>query len=339
MHYKIKGTTRKQRGPSKALVRKSALGATVLGLALLLVTSVLILLRFLEPSSGLLFVTGLILGLSLIIALGLQSWAEGTTRNDERRVRSLEGQVATLSEKLRILTNYTVDDESASRQLIASLSHDVRTSLNALSGWAKILERQQLSDKLRETALDGIDRSIKRQLALLEEASEYLALEEEGKVAMLDKVKSEDLLAGVVEEVSPSAESRHVEMAVIDDAQRALNCDAEKLQTALNKILRTVVRHTPVGGKLLVRANPALEGLSISIKNSRENGTDDFPFRSLPGISRGEISAADESAGTGLSLAISKKIIEMHGGKIAVEESNSGLGTEVRVVLPKNESV
>ncbi|MCO6512253.1 MAG: HAMP domain-containing histidine kinase [Aridibacter famidurans] len=325
---------RRNEAPGRKPETSSAAAAVSVGLLVTLAFFAFAYIYGLQIFSPVVLATGILISLVLIWALLASIRSRRRSLALDSQVIRLETALSTLGDRFGLLLAETADSEPVARELISSLSHDMRTSLNALSGWAKILERDGLSPKLKETALEGISRSIERQSALLDEAAEFLALEERGELEMSDGIDSGELLAGVVSEIGPSAEDRHVELEFESSAGKTLVCDEARLRKALNKLLRTVVRLTPIGGTLRVSADKIPEGLRISIRNSAEGEAGSFPFRHLPGIKRDPLDTSNGTSGSGLSLAISRRIIEMHGGDVAVDDDVAGLGTEISVRLP-----
>ncbi|QQS40993.1 MAG: HAMP domain-containing histidine kinase [Acidobacteriota bacterium] len=328
----------REKEPGRRPETNSAAAAVSVGLALTLAFFAFAYIYGLQIFSPMALAAGILISLILIWALlaSVRSRRRGLALDSQ--VIKLETELSSLGDRFGLLLAETADNEPVARELISSLSHDIRTSLNALSGWAKILERDSISAKLKETALEGIARSIERQSALLDEAAEFLALEERGSLEMSDGIDSGELLSDVVNDITPSAEDRHVVLEFQSCAGKTLVCDEARLRKALNKLLKTVVRLTPIGGKLRVKADKIPEGLRISIRNSVEAESGSFPFRHLPGIKRDPLDTSNGTSGSGLSLAISRRIIEMHGGEVAVDEDVAGLGTEINVRLPDRTS-
>lgn len=323
-----------QGGPGRAFSNGTATVAVSIGLALTVVFFATASIYGIQVSSPTALAAGIAIAVFFFFTLLALLKARSAGRLMDSQIGKLEEQLSGLDNRFGHLTVESESRDSAARELISSLSHDMRTSLNALSGWAKILERDDISSNLKSNAIDGITRSIERQSALLDEAAEFLALEEHDALDLDDRIDSRELLSQVVRDVSPNAESRHVELEIADTAKKAVRCDRAKLRKALDKILRTVVRVTPIGGKLLVRSERISKGLRISIRNSGEIDSPKFPFHRLPGVSTGDPELPNGSAGSGLSLAISRRIIEMHGGEVEVSEDAAGFGTEIDVRLP-----
>ncbi|HUF03700.1 MAG TPA: HAMP domain-containing sensor histidine kinase [Aridibacter sp.] len=329
-----KDKNKKQEGSGRAAQGHSTAAAVSVGLALTVAFFSSAYVYGMQIFSPAVLAAGILVSLILIWALlaSIRSGKHGVELDSQ--IIRLENELSSLGDRFGLLVAETAESEPAARDLISSLSHDMRTSLNALSGWAKILERDSLSPKLKETALEGISRSIERQSALLDEAAEFLALEDDGSLVLTEGVDCGELLSDVVEEIGPSAEDRHVELEIRTNSDTRLRCDEARLRKALNKLLKTVVRLTPIGGKLCVSADGIPEGLSISIRNNGAMESKNFPFRHLPGVKRETLDTSNGTSGSGISLAISRRIIEMHGGKVAVVEDQSGLGSKISIHLP-----
>lgn len=340
MEDPLTGRTNEEENEEAGRARKgkSAAAAVSVGLVLTVACFASAYVYGLQIFSPAVLAAGILVSLVLIWALlaSIRSQRQGVELDSQ--IIRLEHELNSLGDRFGLLAAESEDKQPAARELISSLSHDMRTSLNALSGWAKILERNGLSPRLKDTALEGISRSIERQSALLDEAAEFLALEEDGSLAMSEAVDCGELLTEVVEEIGPAAEDRHVDLEVKANAGQQLRCDKAGLRKAFGKLLKTVVRLTPIGGKLRISADKIPKGLHISIRNSGEIESRSFPFRRLPGVKQESADSSNGTSGSGLSLAISRRIIEMHGGRVAVNEDLSGLGTEIDIHLPDRTS-
>jgi signal transduction histidine kinase len=106
--------------------------------------------------------------------------------------------------------------------------------------------------------------------------------------------------------------------------------DPEKLQRVLFNLIQNAIRHTPADGSVTVRAQPAGDWVEVEVADTGPGIARDERERIFDPFVRSE--AARPAGGAGLGLAISREIVEAHGGRIWVAESD--VGTRVRFVIP-----
>jgi signal transduction histidine kinase len=111
---------------------------------------------------------------------------------------------------------------------------------------------------------------------------------------------------------------------------RPARADPEKLQRVLFNLIQNAIRHTPADGSVTVRAEPAGEWVEIEVADTGEGIDSAARERVFDPFVRGDESRPD--GGAGLGLAISRAIVEAHGGRIWLADSD--IGTRVRFVIP-----
>lgn len=229
--------------------------------------------------------------------------------------------------------------DEASDRALATLSHDLRSPLNAIDSYAELIEMEILgsvSDRQRE-ALGRIRMSGRHLLAVLESVLEMTRLS-----AGVVRIQASSVSAGtVIEEavgmVQPGAAARNQSLAAGDIAEVTLEADPDRLRQVLVNLLGNAVKYTEPGGTIRIAAVAVERG-------GRRWGaivvTDDGP--GIPAEKREAIfqpyyrlagAEADAPEGVGLGLAISRELIQKMGGDIEVE-SEPGRGSVFTVRLP-----
>ncbi len=124
-------------------------------------------------------------------------------------------------------------------------------------------------------------------------------------------------------------------VAVLADVPPALlpaHANPEKLQRVLFNLIQNAIRHTPADGSVVVRAEPVADAIEIEVADSGDGIAPDERDRVFTAFYRGGVDAARTSGGAGLGLAISRAIVEAHGGRIWLPETSGG--TRIRFSLP-----
>jgi signal transduction histidine kinase/ActR/RegA family two-component response regulator len=231
------------------------------------------------------------------------------------------------------------DAEQANRakdEFVATLSHELRTPLNAVLGWAALLKRSGCTDSAEMLkGVDVIERNARHQAQLISDLldiSRILA----GK-ARLD-VHVVDLplvIENALESVRPAAEAKDVRIEHdLETVDRAVIGDPTRLQQVVWNLLTNAIKFTPRGGEVRVSVARVASYVQIKVSDTGDGIDPDL----LPWLF-GRYRQADSSftrrhGGLGLGLAITKHIVELHGGTIEARSEGLGKGATFSVLLP-----
>jgi signal transduction histidine kinase len=224
--------------------------------------------------------------------------------------------------------------ESARRHLIAAVSHDLRTPLTSLRLLADAVGDDIVDGEQRRDYLGRMRRQIDTLGALIDDLFELSRLEAGDIGWTLQQVPLADLVDETVAAMSPQADVKGVTVsASLPDRLAPARANPEKLQRVLFNLIQNAIRHTPPDGSVVVRVQPAATGIEIEVADTGEGIAPADRERVFTAFYRG---GADDSARTGdrsgLGLAVSRAIVEAHGGRIWVADSAEG--TRVRFNLP-----
>src|SRR5215475_13461699 len=223
----------------------------------------------------------------------------------------------------------------AKSQFLANMSHELRTPLTAVIGLSDLLllERDPLVPRQKEY-LGGIASSGRHLLALVNDVLD-LAKIEAGKTELaLQSVPVHDAIADGLSTITPLATTRGVilEPATIV-AVPNVRADRVRLRQILYNLISNAVKFTDRGGRVQIRARRDDDRVSIAVMDTGIGiSTRDLTrlYRSFEQLT---LPSGDRPGGTGLGLALTKRLVEMHGGTIDVE-SELGIGTTFTVRIP-----
>jgi signal transduction histidine kinase len=269
------------------------------------------------------------------MAASLQASVQSLEQQVEERTRDLQRALAALSRKGRQLE---VASEHKSH-FLANMSHELRTPLNAIIGFSQVLRQRMFGpiNEKQEEYLDDILSSGNHLLSLINDVLD-LSKVEAGQVEL--EVASfslrEALERGVVMVREP-ASKRGVAVALeLAPDVDLVEGDERRLRQVVFNLLSNAVKFTPEGGSVVV-ASARVDGkVQVSVADTgpgivaedRERIFEEFHQTDV-GVQQGE--------GTGLGLALSKSLVELHGGRIWVE-SEPGHGSRFVFTLPANEA-
>jgi signal transduction histidine kinase len=224
--------------------------------------------------------------------------------------------------------------ESARRALVAAVSHDLRTPITSLRLLAEAVGDDIVDDETRRRYLDLMTVHIRALGALIDDLFELSRLEAGDIDWSVERVRLDDLVGETVAAMRPQAEAKRVAVLadVSDDLEQA-RANPEKVQRVLFNLIQNAIRHTPADGSVTVRARPGSAGPEIEVADTGEGIAGPDRARVFDPFYRGGSEAARTRNSAGLGLAISRAIVEAHGGRMWLPERERG--TWVRFSLPR----
>lgn len=230
------------------------------------------------------------------------------------------------------------DAETANRskdQFLAVVSHELRNPLSPILLWTRLLREGRLDDERHRQAIDAIERGARSQAALVEDLLDVSRIVS-GRLRL--DVQATDLaevVAATVETVRPSAEAKHVELrTVIDPGATGVSGDPQRLQQVVWNLMSNAVKFTPRGGRVRVTLARVGSDAELSVIDNGTGIASNLLPRVFERFWQADASATREQGGLGLGLAITRHIVELHGGTVAVESPGPGQGSTFRVRLP-----
>jgi PAS domain S-box-containing protein len=267
-------------------------------------------------------------------------YAEGRAREDEVAARNRELTVA-LEQNARLLHELerkSAELEVAGRhksEFLANMSHELRTPLNAIIGFSEVLLEEmfgRLNDKQRDY-LGDVCASGRHLLSLINDILDLSKIEA-GRMA-LDVVEF-DLPADIdsaLTFVRERAGRKGVTLqAVVDGRVDTVWADERKIKQVLLNLLSNAIKFTPEGGRVEIQAVPAEAAVEVSVRDTGIGiAAEDQAavFEEFRQVGAG----AARQEGTGLGLALCRKFVELHGGRISVS-SEVGIGSTFTFTIP-----
>jgi signal transduction histidine kinase len=223
--------------------------------------------------------------------------------------------------------------DAARRDLVAAVSHDLRTPLTSLRLLSEAIEDELVDQETRHRYVEQMSVHIRSLSALVEDLFELSRLEAGDIQWSMQQVQLDELVNETVEAMRPHALSKHVSVdAAVPAGLAPARGDPERLQRVLFNLIQNAIRHTPADGSVTVLAEAHGGGVEVEVADTGDGiAADDRP-RAFDAFYRGGNGKARSGDGSGLGLAICRAIVEAHGGRIWFAESATG--TRVRFRLP-----
>jgi len=232
-----------------------------------------------------------------------------------------------------------VEANRAKDLFLAFVSHELRSPLNAILGWSKILLTKTVDEETRKNALETIERSARVQTKLIND------LVDSARVAS-GKIRLEFRPTNLYEVVKvsfnaqkPIAESRNLTFEFSAESDNInVFADAGRLQQVFSNLISNALKYTPDGGTVSINVKTADDVAIATVQDSGKG----ISQHSLPNIFR-QFSQADPANeesrnGLGLGLSIVNILVGKHGGSVVAESKGPGMGSKFTVTIPLSAS-
>lgn len=224
--------------------------------------------------------------------------------------------------------------ESVRRDFVANVSHELKTPLTSIRGYAETLLTDDLADEMRRQFLEVIFKNTGRIQRIVDDLLDLSRLQSGGWEPELQEVDpaslAEDVWAGC-----EAGHRKHLNFEIGAPPQIAVIADPGGLRQVLSNVFENAIRYTPAGGRVALQIRPANEAHYVELVVT-DNGAG-IPREALPRIFerfyRVDPARSRQEGGTGLGLSIVKHLVERMAGAV-VAESELGKGTTIRITLP-----
>jgi signal transduction histidine kinase len=213
--------------------------------------------------------------------------------------------------------------ERARRQLVASVSHDLRTPLASLRLLVESIDDGVATGQTADRYLGEMRTHVEVLTDLIDDLFELSRIEAGDISWTMRQVELRELIDDTVAAMRAPAEARGVALAAELPAHEVhASANAEKLQRVLFNLIQNAIRHTPADGSVTVRARNAGDGVEIEVADEGDGIAAEDGSRVFDAFYRGDAARGED--GAGLGLAISRAIVEAHGGRIWLEDGMPG---------------
>lgn len=262
-----------------------------------------------------------------------------------RRLRventALEQSVRKRTQELTLanaeLQSRTAEVERLNRlksEFLASMSHELRTPLNAIIGFADLLAEQSAGvlNAKQERFIGHIQRGSRHLLALINELLDLAKIEAGRLELRLEDFSLVHALAEAVANTSALASTKQIEIELSTQVDVQLFADRVRFKQILYNLLSNAIKFTPVGGRVCIKATLENDWVVVSVTDTGV-GIPSEEQAAIFGRFQQGLAGQVVFEGVGLGLAITKQLIELHGGRIWLE-SKPGGGTTFSFTFP-----
>ncbi len=243
-----------------------------------------------------------------------------------------DDELGDLARSIQLLSNNLELLKKDRNEFLSSISHDLKTPLTYLKGYADIARRPNLTNEQRDEYLAIIKEEAENVVVLINNLFELAKMDENQFTIHKQPVKLKEFLEKISQKFQPAFNEVNIRLQIKCAPTVRVSIDAERFKQVISNLLDNALKHSSANTTVTVEVNQNKTGTTIIVSDEGEG----IPEEDLPNIwdrlYRVEKSRSRSTGGSGLGLAIVKKIIEGHGGEISVK-STVNKGTTFSIQL------
>jgi len=219
-------------------------------------------------------------------------------------------------------------------EFLATLSHELRTPMNAILGWLSILESGKPVRDL-PSVLEVIARNAQIQAKLIDDLLDMNRLLSGNAHLEVTAVDMSVLLHTTLQGLQPAADAKGVVIAAITDpGVGGMLGDSRRLQQVLWNLIHNAIKFTPAQGRVEVSVSRVDGQIQIAVIDNGQGIAPSFLPHVFERFRQQDASSTRATFGLGLGLSIAKQLVELHGGTISAHSEGEGRGASFTVRLP-----
>jgi PAS domain S-box-containing protein len=260
-------------------------------------------------------------------ATGRKRAEESLKRAEREREEALERE--------RIARGEAEDASRSKDEFIALVSHELRSPLNAILGWTRILRQGRPDEELYQRATEIIERSARMQSQLIEDLMDTARIVK-GKLKIeVQPVSLAPLIEKAMDVVRPAAEAKGITLdSRLDQAAGQITGDPDRLQQVVWNLVSNAVKFSDEGGRVEITLGRVDPYIQIIVRDTGRGISPEFMPYLFERYRQADASGARRRGGLGLGLTLVRQLVEMHGGSVDADSDGEGKGATFTVNLP-----
>jgi len=267
-------------------------------------------------------------------------WYNSVLVDEAGNVVSMLSLVLDVSSSVRILQQEQVartEAEKANRlkdEFLAVLSHELRSPLNPILGWSKLLLTRSFDAVKTTQALTIIERNARLQAQLIEDLLDVSRILQGKLTLSFAPINLISVITGALETVQLAAEAKSIQLQTVLHSIGQISGDSARLQQIVWNLLSNAIKFTPSGGQVQVRLEQVGTDAQIQVVDNGKGISAEFLPYVFEHFRQADSATTRKFGGLGLGLAIVKQLVELHGGTIQVDSLGEGQGATFTARLP-----
>lgn len=255
----------------------------------------------------------------------------------ERRVEQRTQELKAALEREQELRHTAEAAARSQEEFLRVVSHELRTPLNAIVGWSELLLQEQASGPAAR-GLRAIARNAYAQTQLVDDLLDASALDLGKLQIQRERVDARSITAAALDAVRFSMEGRQQRLeSTIEASPLLVHADPVRLRQVLVNLLSNASKFTPDGGTIGVDVRRVGTQVVWTVSDTGIGMTADFIPHAFDRFAQADSTTTRKHGGLGLGLAITRQLVEMHGGTIAAASEGPGRGSTFTVRLPESQ--
>ncbi len=277
--------------------------------------------------------------ISIIVSQGfssLTSTTEAIARRSPSSLRplSLKGlpvEIAPLVSALNELLTRLSDSINAQKRFASDAAHELRTPLTALSLQIQLAERAK-TDEARQKAFGRLKEGVKRATRLVTQLLTMARLDPDNSNKPMLPVDLNQLIKSVAEDLSVIAQQKNIEIKADEGSPAVVIGNEDALRLVVSNLCDNAIRYTPENGHIVISAWKDGDEAVLQVADDGSGIPEAERERIFERFYRAE--GTQTIPGTGIGLAIVRRVAELHGGKPSIHEGLNGKGVAFRITIP-----
>ena len=265
--------------------------------------------------------------------------SEGQLRKTVDNVQMSQTRITELAKKYEVEKIRAEEANRSKSEFLANMSHELRTPLNAINGFSEIMLREMfgpIGDERYVGYMKDILSSGQHLLTLINDILDMSKIEAGKMQLQPEPTDAAELIEQCMRIVRGRAEEKQLQIRSDVADLPEIEIDPRAFKQVVINLISNAVKFTPEGGRVTIRGFLSGAGIAFQVSDTGIGiGKDDLPRLGRP-FEQIESQHSKSHQGSGLGLALSKSLIELHGGTLSIE-SALGEGTTVSFVLPINQ--
>lgn len=223
----------------------------------------------------------------------------------------------------------------AKDEFLATLSHELRTPMTAILGWARMMEGENLEQETIRQGIEAIRRSGEVQAQLIDDLLDVSRIMV-GKLRLSQKdLDVRSVVTEAVEALQQTAKAKEIDLRLdLPEEPAPVWGDPSRLQQVLWNLVSNAVKFTPQGGTVEVSSTLDRDSALVTVRDTGVGISAEFLPHVFERFRQADATTTRSHGGLGLGLSISRTIVELHGGRISVESGGTGKGSTFTIMLP-----
>ncbi len=220
-------------------------------------------------------------------------------------------------------------------EFLAVLSHELRSPLNPILGWTKLLQSRKISEAQTQIALETIERNAKLQTQLIDDLLDVSRILRGKTVLNSSSVNLPQTINAALDTVQLSATTKHIQIDTYF-APNLVNItgDPTRIQQIVWNLLSNAVKFTPENGQIEIRIEQSETHTQIQVRDNGKGINPQFLPHVFEYFRQEDGTTTRQFGGLGLGLAIVRHLTELHGGTVQADSPGEGQGATFTIKLP-----